>query len=662
MNLYLCPIRNVNLNYKKQLNMRFKLFFSFFLLIQSYYLCGQDVLKPDNDPLLQSFIQNGTVYKASDGFANSVQFEENNQKFPWLYLSQIQWESLSEYLDDPYFRGIHERNLKALKELGADQFNKENPDFGLLVDATTNPRALKKWIERATVAWYITKDEKYLEMATAALSAACQSEEWIIEIPGDYHINGGNLPTAELTYIIAFGYDALFNKLDDTQKHECTKALIEKGIRTYLKGHLYNDWWVHCDFNWNSALHGNAGIAAMVIRNVNPELSDYVLKLVNKGLPYMIQSFYPDGGYIEGLMYQGTAIGHLTDFVVPYYKLTGQDLGLLQNTDFHETISFWIPMFAPDGYAYNFSDLSEKGSKYGIAHVFWWADQLNRTDWTWDQERRTSQKIGAGGLFHDVESFWYRQPNQKSTQPEIPRFRHFKGIDWAVWRGDQSWLAFRSGFNGGNHDNDDLGHIILGYGQDRFLIDPGYRASKASQHNCVTLRSHEQADGATSYIRKSFETDNGFYLVCDIKEAFPNTASKYNRHVLLIDDKHLLMIDEIRGVGETRVGAYGHLQTRYPVERSDKGWQIQGPTQKCSVDLLFDFGQLFEEPWKFDGPITKLTYKNLYDRVHSIQPVLFSFENTPYSYTLDADGFKLEIGDKIHDFKYLNGELVYVMK
>jgi len=438
------------------------------------------------------------------------------------------------------------------------------------------------------------------------------------------------------------------------------KALIEKGLRTYLKGHALNDWWVRCDFNWNSALHGNAGIAAMVIREVNPELSDYVLKLVKKGLPYMIQSFYPDGGYIEGVMYQGTAIGHLTDFVVPYYKLTGQDIGLLQNTDFHETISFWIPMFAPDEYAYNFSDCSEKGSKYGIAHVFWWANQLSRPDWTWDQDRRTSQKIGAGGLFHDVEGFWYRQPHQKSNKPEIPKFRHFKGIDWAVWRGDKSWLAFRSGFNGGNHDNDDLGHIILGYGQDRFLIDPGYRAINASQHNCVTLRSHEQVDRATSYIRKSFETDNGFYLVCDIKGAYPNTASKYNRHLLLIDDKHLLMIDEIRGVGNNRVGVYGHLQTRYPVNRTDKGWLIQGPTQRCSVNLLFDFGQLTQEPWEFDGPITKLIYKDFYDRIHSVQPVLFSFENTSYTYTLDPDGFKLEMGGEIYEFKYVNGELVYI--
>ena len=85
--------------------------------------------------------------------------------------------------------------------------------------------------------------------------------------------------------------------------------------------------------------------------------------------------------------------------------------------------------------AYNFSDCNERGL-YGIAQGFWWAGQLNRPEWAWDQERRTSTGIGRGGLFHDVESFWYRQPHQESIQPVMPRFRHFTGINRTTlaWR------------------------------------------------------------------------------------------------------------------------------------------------------------------------------------------------------------------------------------
>ncbi len=309
-------------------------------------------------------------------------------------------------------------------------------------------------------------------------------------------------------------------------------------------------------------------------------------------------------------------------------------------------------MFAPDGWAYNFSDCSEKGSLYGITQAFWWAGKLNQPEWAWDQERRTSKEIGRGGLFSDVESFWYRQPYQESKPVKIPRFWHFDGIDWAMWRGEKSWLAFRGGFNGGNHDNDDLGNLILGYGQDRFLIDPGYGANKASQHNCVTIRSHEQTDCATSHIRMAFEQENGFYLVCDIREAFPHAVSHYNRHLLMIDDNHLLLIDDVAGTNNRRLWVNGHFQTRYPVERTEKGWEINGPNEKCKIHLLFEFGPLAESEWDFTGPITKLIYKDLADRSHVVQPVLFSFNDDPYTFISNSEGFRLEIEGKTHEFQF----------
>ena len=643
--------------------MVYKLIITIFLASILYSsVVAQDLSGKRKDSLLVFYVENETSYNESDPAPSSTDFKNNRQSFPWLYLDKKQWENLSAYLDDPYFKDIHERNLLALKELVQGMSENPDADQHSVINSSTNVRVLKKWLERATVAWYITGESVYLDIAKRALMASCRSNEWMVEPPGKYHINSADLSTGELLFNVSFGYDVLYNYLDEPQRRECMKALIEKGIKAYLEGYVKKDWWVDCDFNWNSALHGNAGIAAMVIRNANPELSEFVLSLAIEGLPHMINSFYPGGGYIEGVMYQGTAIGHLTDFIVPYYKLTGEDLGLLENEDFHHTLTFWIPMFAPDGRAYNFSDCNEKGSLYGITQAFWWASKLNRPEWAWDQERRTSKEIGRGGLFNDVESFWYRQPDQESKPIKIPRFWHFDGIDWAMWRGESSWLAYRGGFNGGNHDNDDLGNLILGYGKDRFLIDPGYGANKASEHNCVTVRGHEQSDCATSYIPRAFEHETGFYLVDDIREAFPHTASHYNRHLLLIDDNHLLLIDDVAGTKDRRLWVNGHFQTRYPVERTEKGWEIHGLNDTCKIHLLFDFGPLREVAWNFNGPITKLVYKDLYDRVHAVQPVLFSFNDVPYSYTSSTDGFSLEIEGKTHEFLFEDGILNYLFE
>jgi hypothetical protein len=202
----------------------------------------------------------------------------------------------------------------------------------------------------------------------------------------------------------------------------------------------------------------------------------------------------------------------------------------------------------------------------------------------------------------------------------------------------------------------------LGYRQDRFLIDPGYGANKAREHNCITVRSHEQSDCATGYIRKAFEHETGFYLVCDIREAFPHTVSHYNRHLLQIDDDHLLLIDDVAGTNDRRLWVNGHFQTRYPVERTGKGWEIHGLNDTCKIHLLFEFGPLTEVEWDYMGQITKLVYKDLYDRTHVVQPVLLSFNDVPYSFTSTAEGFSLEMEGKTYEFQFQNGALNYLFE
>ncbi|MGC9343477.1 MAG: hypothetical protein ACP5E3_12305 [Bacteroidales bacterium] len=631
-----------------------------FALSATCLIKGQMLPEDYADPVLINFIENKTSYKDSDPLPEKTEFGDKQLNYPWLYLEKQEWENLSSYLKDPYFKAVHERNLLSLQKLARGKKIIYKRDVDSVIPERTPRRTLKQWLEGATVAWYITQDTIYLEIAKRALSVACNKEDWGVAVIGRSNLNSADLRTGELMYIVSFGYDALFPYLDEELKRQCIKSVIEKGLRNYLEGHLTNDWWIHCDFNWNSAMHGNAGIAAMVIREANPELSDYVLSLVTKGLPYMISAFYPGGGYIEGVMYLGTAIGHLTDFIVPFRKLTNNYLGLFENEDFHNTLTFWIPMFAPDGRAYNFSDCHEDENLYGIPQGFWWAHQLDHPEWAWDQERRTPERLGKFGLFSPVESFWFRKVNQEILEPDIPRFIHFKGIDWAIWKGKNSWLAFRAGFNGGNHDNDDLGHFILGYGADRFLIDPGYGAPSASQHNCFTLRGMQQTDCATAPITESFEHENGFYLLSDIQQAFPLSTSYYKRHLLLIDDEHLLLLDEIKGKDNLRVSAKGHFQTRYPVEQTDNGWLIQGPNETCRIELLFDHSPLQETKWNFGGPITMLNYWNFSDRVHSIQPIMFSFNDEPYSYKKTPGGFTIEIKENIHEFKFNERrELVY---
>ncbi|MFO7957429.1 MAG: hypothetical protein R6X33_10050 [Candidatus Brocadiia bacterium] len=583
---------------------------------------------------------------------SAADFRVDRMMFPSLFLDESEWENLPEKLEDPFFEHLHEVNLRSLERMDP------------LDPPRERSRTLKNRVARTTVAWYLTRDERWLEMAKEALAAACRLHDlwWVT----DEHVGGiraGNLSTGEMLYTVALGYDALHPYLTDDEKRMCVDALINEGLAAYLKGIELKDWWVKCDFNWNSALHGNAGLAAMAIRNEDEELSDRVLEEAVTGLPYMIDAFYPDGGYIEGIMYLGTAIGHLTDFIAPYYKFTGDDLGLLSNQAFEDTLTFRMYMWGEDGKPYNFSDISEFMRGGGLPHIFYWGRMLDRPDLTGDQDRRLARSRGGGGLFYDIESFWYREAFPEAEDPTFKRLRHFKGIDWLTWRGDRSWLAFRSGFNGGNHDNDDLGHFILGFDEERFLCDPGYGPRDASQHNCITVRGFEQTDCATARITELEELEDGFYLKCDIQEAFPHVSEYYERHLLLTGDQHLLLIDDIMGVDDIRTTVRGHLQTRLPFEKTDEGWRIDGEQNALRVLHLSDTGFYDQWDWEHgkepDNVIHTLCWRDIYDRVHSVQVTLLTFGDPELECTVDDDRIVLMLDGGRHEFLREEGRLHY---
>ncbi len=566
---------------------------------------------------------------------------------PELFLDREGWEELPRKLEDPFFRGLHEANLAALEQF-ADE---EEPSRGR--------RALKSRLERATVGWYLTREERWLQTALDALETCCREEQqWRVTDESVQMIRAANLATGELLYNVAFGYDALHPYLPDDLKRVCVEAIVEKGLAAYLEGLKLQDWWVRCDFNWNSALHGNAALAALAVHNEAPELAERVLREAKRGLQYMIDAFYPDGGWIEGVMYFCTALGHLTDFVSAYHRLSGDDMELLANRDVQDTITWKMYMWGGDGRAYNFSDMSEAPGG-GLPQVYWWARMLDRPDWTWDNDVRMSRSPGRGGLFGDVESFWYREMFPELRPPELKRLRHFKGIDWLTWRGERTWLAFRSGFNGGNHDNDDLGNFILGIDRERFLCDPGYGPKNASQHNCITVRGFEQTDCATARITRMEELDAGFYVCCDIQQAFPHATVHYDRHLLLLGDEHLLLGDDVQGRDRIRTTVRSYLQTRLPRRQTDEGWRIEGEHNRLRIIHLTDSGFFESDEWcgrrRRDPHINRFSWKNAYDSVHTVQWTLMTFGDPQLICELNERGLRLEVDGRTVVFTVRNG-------
>ncbi|MBD3240565.1 MAG: hypothetical protein GF331_08275 [Chitinivibrionales bacterium] len=560
---------------------------------------------------------------------------------PNLYLSPAEWRTLQDTLADPFFAELHHRARRIVDELIRSHGQAATERF--------NHRACKAAIQHCAVVWHIDRDTRCRDLALALLEQTC-ALPWT-----PTHSNGirkADLRTGELMYVVAFAFDAFYDELSGQQRRICVKALIENGLERYFAGIEARDWWYNCDFNWNSALHGNAGVAALAIREHAPDIAARALDEARKGLAYMTAAYFPGGGWTEGLMYFGTATCHLTDFAFALERNTGDDLGVLSDRNLHDAIDWALTMHGGDGRPYNFSDMHAQKYRWSAPHIFWYADACNRPDWTANQDTailgRTGERESTRGmvrLFSDIDAFWYRRPFQQSEPRDIRGLHHFRGIDWVAWRGTRSWLAFRGGCNGGNHNNHDLGHCIFGLDRTRFLDDPGYGAIAADMHNCPTIRLKDQTDGATARVLRCDELRGGFSLVCDIQEAFPHVLLHYDRHLVLLDDTHLVIVDDIKGRGSHRNDARYHLQTARPARTTDEGFAIDGDECTLRVVLGAETGKAAVEPYEHRGrPLNRLLWYDEYYRVHSVHPVVFTPSDEEVTVSVEGSRVDIAIG------------------
>ncbi len=563
-----------------------------------------------------------------------------------LFLSQEEWDNLSDKLADPFFVEIASHCRDFVMEFPA-KAGDDLTDIGRSLDTpgeknNLKARTLKNILQRCAVAWHLDRDDAALRLAGKAVDLLCNTVPWAPYRRVD--AGAADLHTADLTYCAAFALDVLGRDLTRRQRDMLIYTLRDRGLALYLEGLRQRNWWRHAEFNWGTALHGQAGLGALALEPYDPELSEKVLREAIAGIQYPINDFQPGGGWIEGMMYQATTMGHLIDFALPLYRVKNNDLGLLENRNFHDAFESRTQMIGGDGEPYNFSDCPYGSEEIYLPHAYWFAKHLNRPDWAAFEDRVVKSWRSLKGLFHDTETFWYRETNQETGRWGVRRYYCCDGLDWHFWRGEESWLAFRGGQGGGNRGNWDLGHFILGHGRERFLFDPSHEGRATSCHNAVTIRGFPQSDFARCPVITRRHWEDGCYLCCDMREAFPNILSHYFRHLLLIGDRHLLVLDDIMACRGRRNSAAWHLTTRMDHERRGNDLFLLGTESSARLRFLSEIRGFDVNHWNYrNKPIHTFQWNDGHDRVRSVMPLLISFDGEEPEIETAQDLFTLRL-------------------
>jgi hypothetical protein len=435
-------------------------------------------------------------------------------------------------------------------------------------------RVVKHRLLRFTVSWRLTGSERSLQEALRTVDALLDQSFWTLKFAGA-GLRHADLKTADLWFDACFAREVLASELNPAQSRGLEALLLEWALPAYLQGWADCDWWRHAEFNWGSAVHGCAGLAALSVRGLDPALSSRVLRKVREGIEFVTDAIPLGGGWIEGPMYEVTTWGHLTDFIAAHYRVTGDDFGLIGNRRVHDALDFRLRMLGLDQRPYNFSDSTEQSVEWSFPHGYWWARHCNRPEWAGFEDAYPKPWWDTHGVFLDLEALWMRKPHQPSQPYTAPSgLAHAREIDWLTWREGSTWFAMRSGWNGGNHCNLDLGHVIFGHGTERVLCDPGYGANATAQHNCVTVRGQDQLHNSRSRIFRTRRFgDQGrrvLYLCCDLSPTQPATVCYHYRHCIVGESGFLLLLDCLMARHGLRARAEGHLHFRQPLVLHDE--------------------------------------------------------------------------------------------
>ena len=261
-------------------------------------------------------------------------------------------------------------------------------------------------------------------------------------------------------------------------------------------------------------------------------------------------------------------------------------------------------------------------------------------------------------LFYDVEFFWHQEANQAVAFPDVTGLKHFKEIDWVSYKAGDMWLWLCAGWNGGGHHNQDQGHIILGYGKERFLCDPGYGQGSNQQHNTIAIGG-VTCPGATCPIIQLQELEHGFYACVDLQPGFPYKAKYCKRHIIVSENNAVLIIDDAEGLVKSwsngceekqfiDIGWF--WQTRQPLQIKKQSAFINGKENTLHLQSLSDINVINEKKWEYRGQISTLSWRERYNRYRSIHPSSLSFTDNSFEWQQSGDE---------HRFIYRGNEYVF---
>ena len=441
----------------------------------------------------------------------------------------------------------------------------------------------RKALERIyylSYAWRMTGDFRYAQRAEKEMINVSNFSDWN---PSHF------LDVAEMTLALAIGYDWLFPVISDDTKALVRKAIIEKGINESIPETASapeNYSWLKKVNNWSQVCNTGMTFGAVVTYDFNPALSQ---KIMNRAVKLVrdnaMHEYLPNGNFPEGYTYWSYGTSFNVMLIEALEKLFGTSFGMTDNKGFMSTWNYIRNMTSQNLTTFNYSDC---GSVVMSFPMFWFEKRLNKPEITYSEFQKFNdlKKKGMADNAFSVRFFpslllWADAGTMKNPNPPTQRLYVGQGKTPVAilrnhWGGkDEIFLAMKGGSSINNHAHMDNGSFVMYRGTNKWAIDAGIqeyyslekyglflgnRTQNSSRwmafrfgpmiHNIVTFSGQNQRVMGYTKINSSGESADFVFATSNLNQANGGMVKNYDRGIAIVDNKYVVIRDEIQNIGK----------------------------------------------------------------------------------------------------------------
>jgi len=465
-------------------------------------------------------------------------------------------------------------------------------------------REAEERIMACAYAFRMTGDRKYLDKAREDMLTVCAFKDWN---PSHY------LDVAEMATAVSFGFDWLYENLDDA-----TRKTILDSLRTHVleprRGHAF----YKMTNNWNQVC--NAGMVAAAVATCE-FFEDDAVGTFNDMLrtnPTMNEkAYYPDGAYCEGSGYWNYGTSFEVMLLAILEKSLGKDFGISETQGFDKTMDFMVFTTGNAGKRFNFSDNSER---LGEAPALWYfASRFGKAPMMF----REVDYLKENGYKDRILPVYIKYVANIDPKDIIaPQTLTYSGMSEnpvvmtrTGWKREDLYLGLKGGKANNSHGHMDSGSFVFDAYGSRWAMDMNgqayehlevllkslggtywsdgqnslrYQLTRINNrfHNTLTINDQDHLVGGMSTLEEVFDTPAARGGRLDMTKVFGDALEKVERTAVIADGSRLEVTDKFVS-GEKEASVRWSMVTPATPQICEDGIVL---TQKGTTMKLFADG------------------------------------------------------------------------